>query len=291
MAVWFAMGTAAVAAVVVAMAWSVNVRQIRLAEQLAKRQFVITGGIAGIKRELEGAPGGEDAQAGEGPAREGAAREGTAREGLAREGMVREGMAREGMARAKKVPPEVIEGPDEVTAGEQARFRVQPLGPHQVVTWAVGGAGAVSHAPDPSQPGDLLLVADQPGELTLIARVREGLSERRATKTITAVPEVPDPSPPFTLRLFLHGWGLVVVAVMIVGFAGALDALGNFTSSDFIALAVPLAALLGVIAVARGSGDASGRTGSTHGSSHGNGHGVGSGGGHGFGFGFGKRHG
>ena len=128
-----------------------------------------------------------------------------------------------------------------------------------------------------------------------MARVREGLNERRATKTVTAVPEVPDPSPPFTLRLFLHGWGLVVVAVMIVGFAGALDALGNFTSSDFIALAVPLAALLGVIAVARGSGDASGRTGSTHGNSHGHGnghsHGVGSGGSHGFGHGFGKRHG
>lgn len=268
-AVWFAMGTTAVAAVVVAMAWSVNVRQIRLAEQLAKRQFVIAGGIAGIKRELEGAPAGENAPAPEEP------------------------------VRAKKVPPEAIEGPDEVTAGEQARFRVQPLGPHQVVTWAVGGAGAVSHAPDPSQPGDLLLVADQPGELTLIARVREGLNERRATKTITAVPEVPEPSPPFTLRLFLHGWGLVVVAVMIVGFAGALDALGNFTSSDYIAMAVPLAALLGVIAVARGSGDASGRTGGSHGgghggghnNGHGNGHGVGSGGGHGLGFGFGKRHG
>jgi hypothetical protein len=274
-AVWFAMGTAAVAAMVVAMAWSVNVRQIRLAEQLAKRQFVIAGGIAGIKRELEGAPAGENAPTPEEPAREGTFREGT--------------------ARAKKVSPEAIEGPDEVTAGEQARFRVQPLGPHQVVTWAVGGAGAVSHAPDPSQPGDLLLVADQPGELTLIARVREGLNERRATKTITAVPEIPEPSPPFTLRLFLHGWGLVVVAVMIVGFAGALDALGNFTSSDYIAMAVPLAALLGVIAVARGSGDASGRTGGSHGgghnNGHGNGHGTGSGGGHGLGFGFGRRHG
>jgi len=280
-AVWFAMGTAAVAAIVVAMAWSVNVRQIRLAEQLAKRQFVIAGGIAGIKRELESAPAGENAPAPEEPARE---------------GTVREGTVREGVARAKKVSPEAIEGPDEVTAGEQARFRVQPLGPHQVVTWAVGGAGAVSHAPDPSQPGDLLLVADQPGELTLIARVREGLNERRATKTITAVPEIPEPSPPFTLRLFLHGWGLVVVAVMIVGFAGALDALGNFTSSDYIAMAVPLAALLGVIAVARGSGDASGRTGGSHGGGHGgghsngHGHGNGSGGGHGLGFGFGKRH-
>ena len=239
-AVLFAMGTAVVAAVVVAMAWSVNVRQLRLAEQLAKRQFVINGGVTGTRSELAEAPAGEAA-------------------------LASEGTVRESTGRAKKVPPEIIEGPDEVTAGEQARFRVQPLGPHQVVTWAVGGAGAVSHAPDPSQPGDLLLVADQPGELTLIARVREGLTERRATKTVTAVPEVPEPSPPFALRLFLHGWGLIVVAVLIVGLAGALDALGNFTSSDFIALAVPLAALLGVIAVVRGSGDASGRTGGTGG--------------------------
>jgi hypothetical protein len=259
-AAWLAVGTVAVAAVVVAMAWSVNVRQIKLAEQLARRQFVITGGVPGTKGEIEGGAPGEDAAAAEGTARDGTAREGTARDGT---------------ARAKKVPPEAIEGPDEVTAGEQSRFRVQPLGPHQVVTWAVGGAGAVSHAPDPAHPGDLLLIADQPGELTLIARIREGLTERRATKTVTAVAEVPDPSPPFTLRLFLHGWGLVVVAVLIVGFAAALDALGNFTSSDFIAVAVPLAALLGVIAVARGSGDSSGRTSGTHG------HGLG----------FGKRHG
>ena len=131
------------------------------------------------------------------------------------------------------------------------------------MTWAVGG-GAVSHAPDPAHPGDLLLLADQPGDLTIIARVREGLTERRATKSVTAVPELPDPAPPFALRLFLHGWGLVVVAVLIVGFAGALDALGNFTSSDFIALAVPLAALLGVIAVARGASEAGGRPGNGH---------------------------
>jgi hypothetical protein len=243
-AAWLAMGTVGVAGVVVAMAWSVNVRQIRLAEQLAKRQFVITGGIVRARDEITGAAAGEEA-------------------------MPAEGAERVKAERARKVPPEVIEGPDEVVAGEQARFRVQPLGPHQVVTWAVGGAGAVSHAPDQAHPGDLLLIADQPGELTLMARIREGLTERRATKTITAVPEVPDPSPPFALRLFLHGWGLVVVAVLIVGFSGALDALGNFTSSDFIAVAVPLAALLGVIAVTRGSGDASGRTGNTHGNGHG----------------------
>ncbi len=231
-AAWLAVATAGVAAVVVAMAWSVNARQIRLAEQLARRQFVITGGAS---------PGGAGGRA------------------------EIEGTAQEGAPRAKKVPPEVIDGPDEVVTGEQARYRVQAAGPHQVVSWAVGG-GAVSHAPDPGHPGDLLLVAEQPGDLTIIARVREGLTERRATKSVTAVPEVPDPRPPFTLRLFLHGWGLVVVAVLIVGFAGALDALGNFTSSDFIALAVPLAALLGVIAVARGASEAGGRPG--HGKRH-----------------------
>jgi len=228
-AAWFALGAAAVAAVVVAMAWSVNARQIRLAELLARRQLVITRG----------------------PGRHGHGADQGAPAGI------------EGAARAKKAPPEVIEGPDEVVAGEQARYRVQSTGPHQVVSWAVGG-GPVSHAPDPGHPGDLLLIADQPGDLTIIARVREGLTERRATKSVTAVPELPDPAPPFALRLFLHGWGLVVVAVLIVGFAGALDALGNFTSSDFIALAVPLAALLGVIAVARGTSEAGGRPGHGH---------------------------
>ena len=168
------------------------------------------------------------------------------------------------------MPPEVIDGPDEVVAGEQARYRVQTGGPHQVVSWAVGGGGAVSHGPDPGHPGDLLLIAEQPGDLTLIARVREGLTERRATKTVTAVAEVAEPTPPFSLRLFLHGWGLIVVAVLIVGFAGALNALGNFTSSDFIAVAVPLAALLGVLAVARGpgAGEPGGRPGNGHGLGH-----------------------
>ena len=89
---------------------------------------------------------------------------------------------------------------------------------------------------------------------------------------MTAVPEVTPATPPFTLRLFLHGWGLVVVAILIIGFAGALDALGNFTSSDFIALAVPLAALLGVIAVARGTGEPADRPG--HGPGHGHGAGA-----------------
>ena len=283
-AAWLGLGTAAVAAVVVAMAWSVNARQIRLAELMARRQFpVISGNGAANKdaAEIEDAAAKEEAPGAKPAAADGRAspaagdRAGPAAGGRAGPAAVggRAGPAAAG-GRGSKGPPEVIEGPDEVVAGEQARFRVQSAGPHQVVTWAVGG-GAVSHAPDPAHPGDLLLLADQPGDLTIIARVREGLTERRATKTVTAVAEVAEPRPPFTLRLFLHGWGLVVVAVLIVGFAGALNALGNFTSSDFIAVAVPLAALLGVLAVARGTAEADGRPG--------NGHGHGSSGG--------KRHG
>ena len=276
-AAWLGLGTAAVAAVVVAMAWSVNARQIRLAELMARRQFpVISGNGAANKdaAEIEDAAAKEEAPGAKPAAADGRASPAAGdRAGPAAGG--RAGPATAG-GRGSKGPPEVIEGPDEVVTGEQARFRVQSAGPHQVVSWAVGG-GAVSHAPDPAHPGDLLLLADQPGDLTIIARVREGLTERRATKTVTAVAEVAEPRPPFTLRLFLHGWGLVVVAVLIVGFAGALNALGNFTSSDFIAVAVPLAALLGVLAVARGTAEADGRP------SHGHGHGHGSGGG--------KRHG
>jgi hypothetical protein len=164
------------------------------------------------------------------------------------------------------VPPVVIDGPETVVTGEQARYRVPPSDSRKVVSWAAGG-GSVAQSPDPAHPDELLLIADQPGNLMVSVRVREGMTERRVTKPVTAVPEVTVPGPPFTLRLFLHGWGLVAVAVLIVGFAGALDALGSITSADFIALVVPLVALLGVVAVARGSGDGPGRSRTSRGKS------------------------
>jgi hypothetical protein len=222
-AVWFALGAAGLAAAVVAMAWSVQARQIRLAELLVRRQFLVIAETGAAGRALDEGAGPE--------------------------------LEVEGDGRARAAPPAVIEGPDNVVTGEQARYRVRSAGPQQVVSWAVGG-GSVSQSPDPAHPDELLLIADQPGQLTITARVREGLTERRETKSVTAVPDVTTTTPPFTLRLFLNGWGLVAVSIMIVGFAGALDALGNFTSSDFIALVVPLAALLGVIAVVRGTTDA-----------------------------------
>jgi hypothetical protein len=239
-AVWFALGAAGLAALVVAMAWSVHARQIRLAELLARRQFLV---IAAPEADEPSAEVAEEL---------------------------------EQAARGRLVPPPAIEGPDNVVTGEQARYCVRSAGPQQVVSWAVGG-GSVSQAPDPVHPSELLLIADQPGELTITARIREGLAERRETKSVTAVPEVQTATPPFTLRMFLHGWGLVVVAILIIGFAAALDALGNFTSSDFIALVVPLAALLGMIAVARGATETDSRPGRGHGRGPGPGPGPGSG--------------
>jgi hypothetical protein len=229
-AVWFALGAAGLAALVVAMAWSVHARQIRLAELLARRQFLVIAETGHALDDPSPAVAEELEQA----------------------------------ARGRLVPPPAIEGPDNVVTGEQARYSVRSAGPQQVVSWAVGG-GSVSQAPDPAHPNELLLIADQPGELTITARIREGLTERRETKSVTAVPEVETATPPFTLRMFLHGWGLVVVAILIIGFAAALDALGNFTSSDFIALVVPLAALLGMIAVARGTTETDSRPGRGHG--------------------------
>ena len=224
------LGAAGLAAAVVVMAWSVHIHQIRLAEQLARRQFLVTPEAVPAAHAMNGNGHGH----GEAAAQE-AAR--PAAPGLA--------------------APVVIDGPDTVVAGEQARYRVQPSGTRKVMSWAAGG-GSLAQAPDPSHPDELLLVADQPGTLMLTVRVREGMTETRGMKSITAVPDVTGPAPPFTLRLFLHGWGLVAVAVLIVGFAGALDALGNLSSSDFVALVAPLAALLAVTLITRGTGEASG---------------------------------
>jgi hypothetical protein len=243
------LAAAGLAGMVVAMAWNVHVRQVRLAELLARRQAAVTAdpdtttgagapdyGVNGTGHpevdldEVAGpagstGPGGVSGPAGPGP-----------------------------------TSPVVIHGPDTVLIGEQARYRARLSGGGTVVSWAVGG-GSVSQAPDPAHPDELLLTADQPGNLTVIVRVRKGLAERRATKVVTAEEGVTVPPPPLTLQLFLQEWPLVVVAVLVIGLAGALVTLGSFTAADFIAVAVPLLAMLGMAAVVLGVADAPGRSG------------------------------
>jgi hypothetical protein len=259
------LGASGLAGAVVAMAWSVHARQIRLAETLARRQFIVTGepavpgqalnghadsetALAHVQEALE-AVGAREPQANQ--KAQGAQAAHPAGGGQGTQGAQGAHAGQGGRASAAARQPKlVIEGPETVVVGEQVRYRVRPTVAGTVVTWAAGG-GSVSQAPDPAHPDELLLIADRPGNLMLHVRVREGLSERRETKSVTAVTDVTPVSSPFPLRLFLHGWGLVVVAVLVVGFAAALVALGNLTSADFIALAAPLTALLGVLAAVR----------------------------------------
>jgi hypothetical protein len=243
------LAAAGLAGMVVAMAWNVHVRQFRLAELLARRPAAMTANPdttagAGAPDYVVNGTGHPEVDLDEvaGPA------------GGAGPG----GVA--GPAGPGPASPVVIDGPDTVLIGEQARYRARLSGGGMVVSWAVGG-GSVSQAPDPAHPDELLLTADQPGNLTVIVRVRKGLAERRATKVIAAEAGVTVPAPPFTLQLFLQGWPLVVVAVLVIGLAGALVTLGSFTSADFIAVAVPLVAMLGMAAVVLGVVDAPGRSG------------------------------
>ena len=57
------LGASGLAGAVVAMAWSVHARQIRLAEQLARRQFIVTGDTKAPEHALNGHAGPEAAQA------------------------------------------------------------------------------------------------------------------------------------------------------------------------------------------------------------------------------------
>jgi len=259
------LGATGLGGAVVAMAWSVHARQLRLAELLVRRQFILTREPAAAEQQLNGHAGPETALAGVQETLETVgAREAQAGQkahgaqgGHAGNGGNTGNGGNGGRGTATARPAKlVIEGPETVVVGEQVRYRVRPIAVGTAVTWAAGG-GSVSQAPDPTHPDELLLIADRPGGLMLHVRVREGLTERRETKSVTAVPDVTPAASPFPLRLFLHGWGLVVVAILVIGFAGALDALGNLTAADFIALVVPLTALLGVIAVVRTAGDPS----------------------------------
>jgi hypothetical protein len=237
-AAFLGLGAAGVAGGVVAMTWSVHTQQIRLAERLARREVTVPADDAAAA--VAHAPNGNGNGNGNGRAPHAA------------DGKGSPGHAGHGPSPGPP-PPTAIEGPDSVLIGEQARYRVRRTAAQQVVSWAAGG-GSVSQAGDPSHPDDLLLVADRPGQLTVSVRLREGLTERRETKAVTAMEPAEAAAPPVTLRLFLQDWPLVVVSVLVVGFAAALAALGTFNAADFIALAAPMAALLCVVATTRTSG-------------------------------------
>ena len=228
------LGAAGVAGGVIAMAWSLHVHQLHLAARLARRE---AAGPADSTLPVPAMNGNGHATSAAGA---------TTATGAT--------SAKDGNGAVRPPGPALssaIEGPDSVVIGEQARYRVRRSATQQVVAWAAGG-GAVSQASDPAHPDDLLLVADRPGDLMVSVRLREGLAERRETKAVTAVPNPAEAAPVIASRLLLQDWPVITVAVLAVGFAAALVALGSFAAGDFIALVTPLAALLAVVAVTRG---------------------------------------
>jgi hypothetical protein len=178
------LGAAGVAGGVVAMAWSVHMHQIRLAGQLARHQVAVPAQDAVPARAMNGNDTPAQVANGNGAPRPA--------------GYTVEPVRQ--VPHPSPAPPTAIEGPDNVVIGEQARYRVRRSGAQQVVSWAAGG-GSVSQAADPAHPDDLLLVADRPGNLTVSVRLREGLTERRETKTVIAVEAPEEATPPVTLRL------------------------------------------------------------------------------------------
>ena len=240
------LGAAGVAGAVIAMTWHLHLHQLQLADRLARR------------------PAGEQAEAGSAaPAHANgtvnpnrAAKVADRVKTAAGNGLFAAGAGPEAppvTEPPRPVPPAAIEGPDRVLIGEQARYRVRRSGMQQVVAWAAGG-GAVSQASDPAHPDDLLLVADQPGNLTLSVRLREGLAERRETKTVTVAANPGATVPAAATRLLLHDWPVITVAVLVVGFAAALVAVGSLPVGDFTALVAPLTAVLAMVAATRGPG-------------------------------------
>ena len=247
------LGAAGVAGGVVAMAWSLHLHQLQLAGRVARR-------ASGEPGEAESAV---PAQAVNGTVnRNGAAKVAErVKAAVGNSVLFGTGAEPEALPVAEPpspAPPTAIEGPDRVLIGEQARYQVRRTGVQQVVAWAAGG-GAVSQASDPAHPDDLLLVADRPGNLTLSVRLREGLAERRETKAVTVVPNPEASVPAVAARMLLQDWPVITVAVLVVGFAAALAAVGSLPVGDFIALVAPLTAVLAVVAATRGPGGRPGR--------------------------------
>jgi hypothetical protein len=233
------LAAAGVAGGVIAMAWSLHVQQMQLAGRLARSEPSDPAHDAIQGHAVNGNGGPATPANGNGAPRPHGATARAAPAGQA-------GQA----ARPRPAPPSAIEGPDSVVIGEQARYRVRRSGAQQVVSWAAGG-GAVSQASDPAHPDDLLLVADRPGNLMVSVRLREGLAERRETKAVTAVANPEPATTAMATRLLFQDWPLITVAVLDVGFAAALTALGILSVGDFIALVAPMTALLAVVATTR----------------------------------------
>ena len=142
-----------------------------------------------------------------------------------------------------------IEGPDSVRIGEQVRYRVRRSEGQRVVAWAAGGGAVSSVRPGASgRPAAGRGPARNPDGLGAAARghrrTARDQGRHRVGRPALAVPAAASP-------LFLQDWPLTTVVVVVIGFAAALVALGSLQVAGFIALVAPLAAMLVVVTATR----------------------------------------
>src|ERR1700685_4123209 len=151
------LGAVGLGGAVVAMAWSVHARQMRLAELLVRRQFILTREPAAPEQPLNGHAGSEAALAGvqetletvgAREAQAGQKAQGAPGGHAGNGGNGGNGGRGAATARPAKL---VIEGPETVVVGEQVRYRVRPIAVGTAATWAAGG-GSGSPAPQPTHP-------------------------------------------------------------------------------------------------------------------------------------------
>lgn len=243
------LGAAGVAGEVIAMAWSLHLHQIQLADRFARRE------VNGSTESTDNVMPVHAMKGNGGPKAADGAKAGSGNGGPYPSG---DAAGAPRSAEGRPAAPPAIEGPDSVVIGEQARYRVRRSSTQQVVSWAAGG-GPLSQASDPAHPDDLLLVADRPGNFTVSVRLREGLAERRETKAVTAVANPEAATPAIASQPMLQDWPVITVAALVVGFAAALVAIGSFPVGDFIALVAPITAVLAVVAATRGAAGRPGR--------------------------------
>ena len=268
------LGAAGVAGGVIAMAWSIHMHQIRLAGQLAAQETTAPAENAGPAPAVNGAIGnGNGARHGNGNGLPGNAADsdGVPRQtGYPVEPGKQQGGRGTGAGRAGSRPAQP--GPGGRHRGtRQHRHRRAGSLPGPPLRHPAGGrlgsllAARFPRPPTPRIPMTCCWSPTSRGTSPSpcgCARASGG----RETKAVTAV-EVPASAAPLvTPRLFLQEWPLVVVAVLIVGFAAALVALGSLAAASFVALVAPMGALLGVLAATRktgggGPGDATVRSG------------------------------
>jgi hypothetical protein len=140
-------------------------------------------------------------------------------------------------------PTLTLSGPDQLHVDSPGMFTVSnAVG---AVIWSVTGLSVYEQ--NTKDPQTFVLTPREVGEQVTVT-VSDGGAP--VSKSVVILPAVAAGS--LTIRLLVRNWGLVVVGIIVIFGATSLGLTGHLDGGNFVALVAPLAALLGVTAVAGG---------------------------------------